>query len=279
MIKKQLGKYLQEILKKSVESAVKEQGLSGLVRNLEKIVPDITEQYSTRKLDTAYLQIKARGLHGFQISLINEVIGEFEKPAIADIGDSAGTHLQYLIGLYSLKKAIKCFSINLDPEAVKKIKQKGLEAFNMRAEELSGNNIKADIFLCFELLEHMTDPCKFLYALSQAKDAKYLIITVPYVKKSRVGLQHIRFGNKGNMRAENTHIFELSPEDWKLLVKHSGWKVTRGKIYFQYPRIGLYALTKAIWKKLDFEGFYGLILERDDTWSSLYKDWPDRVVK
>jgi len=256
----------------SLNRAAREQQLIDLAQRLERIVPDITFQYSCFNIETPYIYKKVRYQHAFQISLIDKVINEFNNPLIVDIGDSCGTHLQYLHGLYH-DKGIKALSVNLDENAVKRIRSKGLEAIHSRAENLESYNVNADIFLCFETLEHLMDPCHFLYSLSSKTKAKYLIITVPFLRKSRVGLRYIR--NSGNKKAcaENTHIFELNPEDWKLIAKLSGWDIVEEDIYLQYPRKSLLKLTKIYWKKFDFEGFYGIVLKRDDSWSSLYQDW------
>ncbi len=273
-IKPFFRKTYQSLMKTSIEKASKEQGLKSLADKLTKIVPDITYQYSTFEVNNPYIEVKVRNQHAFQISLVNEVISEFEKPTVVDIGDSAGTHLQYIMGLHPQK--MQCLSVNLDAQAVEKIKQKGLEAVNARAEDLHEYNIDADIFLCFEMLEHLMNPCHFLHELSTKTNAKYLVITVPYLQNSCVGLHHIRAG--GGLRdvyAENTHIFELSPKDWKLLVRHSGWNVAQERIYLQYPKRGFLWITKALWRRFDFEGFYGMILTKDNTWSSKYMDWQE----
>lgn len=256
---------------RSLKEAAREQNLTGLARKLEQIVPDISDQYSTFKLDNEYLRTKVRNVHAFQMSLVAEVAEEFKNMVIVDIGDSSGTHLQYLSGLYD--KNIKCLSVNLDPKAVEKIRNKGLEAVLARAENLPDYDINPDIFLCFETLEHLMDPCHFLHELSSKTSAKYMIITVPYVRKSRIGLYHILQGRKDTVNAENTHIFELDPDDWKLLMRHSGWEIVREKIYLQYPIWSILYLTKSMWRKYDFEGFYGVILRRDETWSKRYLDW------
>jgi len=272
-LKARIKKYLERIMLSSLESARKEQGLQGLSEELVRIVPDISQQYSTFKVDGLYLKTKVRNMHAFQISLVKEIMDEFKCPAIVDIGDSSGTHLQYILGLYSQDKHIKCLSINIDGDAVEKIKQKGLEAINARAEDLHKHNITADLFLCFETLEHLTDPCSFLYELSAKTNAEYLIVTAPYLKRSRVGLHHIRATDANMVCAERTHIFELNPEDWKLIARHSGWDVVKEKIYLQYPKKSFLRITKPLWRKFDFEGFYGLILKRDNTWSSRYLNW------
>ena len=271
-IKPFLRKIYQWLLKMSIEKASKEQGLKNIADELAKTVLDITDQYTTFKVANPYVKVKVRNQHAFQIALANEVISEFEKLTIVDIGDSAGTHLQYIMGLHSKNREIQCLSVNLDAQAVEKIQQKGLDAVNARAEDLHNYNINADIFLCIQTLEHLMNPCHFLHELSTKTNAKYMVITVPYLKNSRVGLHHIR-GGLGNVYAENTHIFELSPKDWKLLVRHSGWDIVKEKLYRQYPRRGLFWITKALWKRFDYEGFYGMILTKDDTWSSRYMDW------
>lgn len=276
-IKNYLGKSLIDIyhamMTLSLKKAIREQGLLELKNRLEELVPDIRNQYSMFEVNTPYLMNKVRNLHAFQISLFNSVAKDLGILSIVDIGDSAGTHLQYISGLYSKNKKIRGLSINIDELAVERIRGKGLEAINARAEDLDKYNIHPDVFLCFEVLEHLMDPCRFLYGLSSRTKTPFLIVTVPYLKKSRVGLRQIRDKRPEPRCAENTHIFELSPEDWKLLIKHSGWKIVKEQIYLQYPTKSIFRLTKYFWKKFDFEGFYGAILARDDSWSSQYLNW------
>jgi hypothetical protein len=272
-IKQYLKKKIDLMLIKSLEKAINEQGLMNLVVKLEEIVPDIKNQYSDFLVNTLYLKKKVRGLHAFQISLINEAIKDIENPVIVDIGDSSGTHLQYITGLHSKDKNIKCLSVNLDAKAIERIRIKGLEAVHSRAEDLQSYDINTDIFLCFEVLEHLMNPCLFLHELSLKTNAKYLIITVPYLKRSRVGLHHIRNNNKEYVSAEKTHLFEFSPQDWKLIIGHAGWSIITEIVYLQYPKKDFLYITKPLWKKFDFEGFYGLILKRENSWSSRYLDW------
>lgn len=95
------------------------------------------------------------------------------------------------------------------------------------------------------------------------------------MKNSRVGLCHIRNRSDKVIFAEEEHIFELSPEDWTLLMLHSGWKIIYSKIYYQYPRKWpiISELLKLYWRKNDFEGFWGAILEKDLRFSDQYQDW------
>lgn len=269
-----LSKVLRTVFMKSLRAAIAEQNLDKIYLQLEKIVPDISEQYSCLKLDNEYLVVNVRGLHSFQISLVNEAISMLDRNSltIVDIGDSCGTHIQYIKGIHK-NKELRGLSINLDEKAVNKIKSKGLEAMLSKAEDLNIHAVKADIFLSFEMLEHLSDPIKFLHQLAQKTSCEFFVITVPFMRKSRVALHHIRRDSREMATAENTHIFELSPVDWRLIFKHSGWDVVSEKIYYQYPKKNILSFTRLLWMKYDYEGFYGVILKRDDTWSSLYKDW------
>ncbi len=261
------------LLTASLRFASRSQGLDSLRLNLERIVPDISDQYSSFKINDDFYKLKVRNVHAFQISLVNKILENIRNPVIVDIGDSSGTHLRYIVGLYYKNRKIRCLSVNMDPEAVERIRSKGFEAVQARAEDLQNYDINADVFLCYETLEHIMDPCTFLHTLSSRTKAQFLIVTVPYLSKSRIGLHHIRQGRKQDVNAENTHIFELCPDDWDLIVKHSGWSIVERSLYLQYPKWNVLWLTRYLWKKYDFLGFYGLILKRDNFWSLYYKDW------
>lgn len=273
-MRKTLWKIIGLAWSRSLDFAAKEQGLKELAGRLQEIVPDIRDQYTAFKLDDPFYRAKARYQHAFQVSLVGKVINSFDNPVVVDIGDSAGTHAQYIIRLYARPgREIKCLSVNSDAQAIQRIRQKGLEAIHARAEDLDSYHIGGDILLCFQTLEHLMDPCNFLHRLSPKTTAEYLIITVPYLRKSALGLPHARGARQTPSTAENTHIFELNPQGWKLIFKHSGWSVFSEQIYRQYPRKNIFYLTRSVWQRLDFEGFYGVILKKDSTYSSQYLDW------
>jgi hypothetical protein len=164
--------------------------------------------------------------------------------------------------------------VNMDAEAVMRIRQAGLEAVHARAEELAKHRVDANILLSFAMVEHLIDPCGFLHSLSENTTCQVFIVTVPYVARSRVGLRYIRQNQPHQVNAENTHIFELSPDDWRLVFRYSGWAILADRIYYQYPRRSpLTPALKLFWRRNDFEGFYGAILKPDKTWSRLYADW------
>jgi len=268
----------------SLKSSAKERKEVALINTLEKIIPDLTYQYTTHKLDMTlpYTKHKIRGQHAFQMSLALKAIELLskrnEKISIVDIGDSAGTHVTYLKELLKNSKfTINTLSVNCDSTAVEKVKKRGLDAIKCRAEELHLHpefNKSIDLFLSYEMLEHLFDPISFLHQMSEKSDCELFAITVPYVKRSRVGMSYIRTNLKGGIYAEGVHIFELSPEDWTLIFKFTGWEIIYEDKYTQYPRKGLLNLTKYSWRRSDFDGFYGVILRKNSEISRQYQSWP-----
>src|SRR5437870_3616576 len=165
------------------------------------------------------------------------------------------------------------------PSAAKKSLRAGIErlqsaslrlALREPAEDVARQGLSADIFVSFEMLEHLPSPIHFLQSLSEKTTCKAFVVTVPYVAQSRVGLHHIRQNRPDRCTPENTHIFELCPADWRLLFLHAGWSVKKEMLYLQYPRFHALRVMRTLWKRLDFEGFWGAILQRDHTWSAHY---------
>jgi 2-polyprenyl-3-methyl-5-hydroxy-6-metoxy-1,4-benzoquinol methylase len=273
IIQSWIKKFVEFLTLKSLEKSIQESYFCPIYNSIVNIVPDISDQYSSFKVSGKFLERKVRNMHSFQVMLAEKAIDKIKSPFIVDIGDSSGTHTKYLMTRNKDKLGIHFLSINLDKSAVDRINKKGFRATQSRAEDLEKHDIHADVFLCFEILEHLFDPISFLKKISHSSKTKYMVITVPYVKKSRLGLQFIRTHKFSCVNAENTHIFELSPNDWRLLFKFAGWEVEHDKIYLQYPHRSLLWLTKFYWKKYDFEGFYGAILKKNDTLSGIYSDW------
>lgn len=269
----------------SLKSAACEQDLNNLSILLGKAVPDLSNQYTTFKVDSEYLRLKVRFQHAFQMKLALKAIKIFKDNSACrrkevytvDIGDSSGNHLIYLRHILSNDVNFNTFkfrflSVNLDPIAVDKIRSKGMEAILCNAEALfDEHNIKADLFLSYEMLEHLYDPISFLEGMLKSAPEAYFVLTVPYMAQSRVGLHHIRHKQCREVYPENTHIFELKPSDWKLIFKHSGWDIVDELIYRQYPLRSCLRLMKPIWRKYDFEGFYGVILKKNSCWADCYK--------
>lgn len=261
----------ERLLLRSLHAAVREQGLSEWVSRHEAAVPDLAGHYSDFALDTEFLRFKVRAQQAFQVSLAAPVLAENPSGAVVDIGDSSGAHTAALKGALPGSNH-SFFSVNLDPAAVERVRARGFKAELCRAEELPSRGIEADTFLCFETLEHLCDPASFLNALSKTP-CRRLVLTVPFVAQTRVGLHHLRAGLRRPVSPETVHIFEFSPGDLRLLARHAGWDVVVERTYRQYPLRSALRGTRRIWRSWDFEGFHGLVLRRDPTWSSLYSGW------
>jgi len=275
--------FYQRIASWSIASALPQNSFSGLVHTLKQIVPDISKQYSRENPEyNAYWELKTRAMHAFQCALMLEAVNDFysNKLIVVDIGDSAGTHMLYLKELAKDRFPVETVSINLDHRAVDKIRSRGLSALVKRAEDIEPEDVggEVDLFTSFEMIEHLHNPAIFLRRLARKTSCKRMLVTVPYVKQSRVGLHHIRNQMKDVIFAEDEHIFELNPEDWTLLFLHSGWRVISSRIYYQYPRRWpiVSTILKTFWKTIDFEGFWGALLIKDTTYSDFYKDWEDQ---
>lgn len=263
----------------SINLALAQTGMKNMVESLTEIVPDISDQYSGAEMQGPYWQLKVRAMHAFQTTLMLKALAGLRRKrlTVVDIGDSAGTHMIYLTKLIGKGVELETISVNLDPRAVEKISAKGLRAILCRAECLDlGPEKPVDLFTSFEMVEHLHNPAIFFRRMAKKSSGNLMVITVPYMKKSRVGLYHTRNPSTGPVFAEDEHIFELSPQDWTLLFLHSGWRTTYSATYYQYPRkLPVSPLLASFWRHTDFEGFWGAILEKDTGLSDRYQDWEE----
>ncbi|ARJ66529.1 hypothetical protein WV31_13050 [Magnetospirillum sp. ME-1] len=271
----------QRLSAASIRAALAEQGLDALAGRLREAVPDIADQY-TGTFDTrefqAFWDLKMRGQHAFQVQATLDML-DLMGPGgltVVDIGDSSGTHARYLRAVTPPGRLERIVGVNLDPEAVERIRAKGGEAVLSRAEELDPATLKADLFLSFETLEHLTDPLRFLHGLAAKGSADWLLATVPYRRRSRFGGAQLRWPDHrmpAKMTPEQVHIYEFSPADWSLAARLAGWRPVMTRIYRQYPLRSPLAATMPLWQRLDFEGFVALGLRRDLTLADRYSGW------
>jgi hypothetical protein len=167
-------------------------------------------------------------------------------------------------------------SVNLDPVAVEKVRAKGGDAVLARAEEIDLEGVRPDLFMSFEMVEHLTDPIRFLHRLAERGSADHLLMTVPLSPVSRFGGADLRqpvSAMPARFTAEEVHLFELCPADWLLLARFAGWRPVFERRYLQYPERAPLRLAAPLWRKLDFPGFWGVLLERDLEVARRYADW------
>lgn len=273
--------FYQRLSAASIDAAAREQGLDALRDKLRNILPSVENQYTGAFDPDEYIRYwerKMRTLHAFQIKVTLEAMSNLSgnQLVLADIGDSSGNHALYIKSLTPAEKVERVISVNLDPVAVNKVLAKGGDAVLCRAEELDLQGIKPHLFLSFEMVEHLTDPLRFLHRLAEHGSAEHMLITVPYRSNSRFGGHDMRQPLDQlpqSITPEEVHIFELSPEDWILLAKFAGWRPVFTRTYFQYPLRHPLRMTAPLWRKLDYEGFFAVFLERDTSLAKRYTGW------
>ncbi len=265
----------------SIDAAIAEQGLGGLAARLRGIVPDLSDQYTDgfdRIEYQRYWERKMRGLHAFQVRCIEEALAGLGRDGLvlADIGDSSGNHSLYLKAMLPPGRLARVISVNLDPVAVDKVRAKGGDAILCRAEEMDLEGIRPDLFLSFEMVEHLTDPVRFLHGLAARGSAEHLLFTVPWRRVSRFGGAEFDLADDrlpARMTPESLHVFEFSPADWVRLARLGGYRVEWTRIYRQYPRRSPLRLTAPLWRAFDFEGFVAVFGRRDLSFARRYSGW------
>lgn len=260
----------------SLQWAIRQQKLLGLTELLRQQIPDISGQEFSDGFYSPYVELKRRALQAFQSRFLLDAVAGLGKRAVTvvDVGDSAGTHMLYLHQLIQGKFDLRTLSVNLDARAIEKIRSRGLDALQCRAEDLD-LDMAVDLYVSFEMLEHLHNPTAFLRRLSRRPEPSRLLLTVPFLRSSRVGIYQVRSQKPQRIHAEEEHIFELNPSDWTLLARHAGWKVLESRIYRQYPSsIPFFSRALArLWRGYDFEGFWGVLLEKDTYYADRYLDW------
>ena len=252
----------------SIKKAVEQQNLKNILSVISAY--PIENHYGTSIINTAYIWYKVKALHAFQVSLIDRVIGNesgININKIVDLGDSSGLHLLYTkeINLDILdKRDCSYVGVNIDGGALKKIEDKGFRAIYYDIEEAIfkyEDFADADYVFMFETLEHLNNPGTVLRKIKEDINPKALIITVPFVRKSRVGIEKTSTG-KINLTPEDVHIFELSPKDWRQLFTYARWTIDYEQVYYQYKRnLMTNWFWRWYWEYFDYEGFIGYVLK------------------
>lgn len=240
-----------------------------------EILPDLRDHYATDRMSSEEA-LRARLLISSQAYFLSEVMDELEQQGenfstYADIGDSDGS-VRLVLGDELRQNGVSTLGVNIQEEAVAQMREAGLEALCADAMTLAERQVTFDLVSVFETLEHLPNPIGFLEEMREITSSR-LIISVPLIRKSRVSLSYLSPKWDPNKRATiaNNHVFELSPEDWEKLFKHSGWRIEYERRVKQFPNRGiLRAVMQWAWRKLSFEGYWLVCLKPDDTYKSRY---------
>ena len=202
---------------------------------------------------------------------IDKIIKDENECSYADVGDSDGS-VRLLLNLNNYGDKLTSVGVNLQKSAVEKIKSTGLNAICADALSLGDQEINYDIVSVFETLEHLPDPIGFLSGIKKVTNKK-LIVSVPLIRRSRVGLTYIsdKWPKGKKPTIENTHIFELSPLDWNKIFRHTGWKIDDEWKLMMFPSNKLSRIIlQPYWRYISFEGFWFVSLYKRSEYSSRY---------
>ncbi len=230
------------------------------------VVEDLTSHYTGITL-SPFFESKIRFLLSAQATFVAEqvrrVLREKKRCDLVDIGDSDGSLQQMIRAMVQNNDVFSTVGVNLQPEAVKRIQERGLDGMLVDAMELTNQGLTYDIVTVMETLEHLPNPIGFLESIHDVVRER-LVVSVPYVRSSRVGLAYLDALNEERRPTiENVHIFELAPADWRKIFRHSGWAVAEEWIAHQYGPRSFWRLTAPVWRRLDFEGFWLVSLQKD----------------
>jgi len=241
-------------------------------------LPDLSEHYSVEVYDDEILQrirLLIAGQTMFIKNILGEIIGKNDRCTYADVGDSDGS-VRLLLKNHFYGEKLESVGVNLQETAVRKIREKGLDAICADALALGDNGVNYDVISVFETLEHLADPIGFLKRIKNVVKDR-LVISVPYVRRSRIGLGYIsskwpsKWPKDRQPTIENTHIFELCPEDWIKIFAHTGWALDCDWKLFMFARFGFGRLIlEPFWRIMSFDGFWFVSLYKDNRYSSQY---------
>lgn len=229
---------------------------------------DLTFHYTGVTL-SPFFESKSRFLLSAQATFVAEqvrrVLSEKERCDLVDVGDSDGSLQQMIRAMVDNNDLLNTVGVNLQPKAVKRIQERGLDGMLIDAMELANRGLNYDIVTVMETLEHLPNPIGFLESI-HAVARERLVISVPFVRKSRVSLAYLDASKEERQPTiENVHIFELAPADWRKIFRHSGWTVAEEWTAYQYGPRSFWRVTAPIWRRLDFEGFWLASLKKDSS--------------
>lgn len=142
------------------------------------------------------------------------------KTSVADVGDTSGI-LFRAMGRNGL-------SVNINPQTVDFIKNRGINAEIGDIEELPFKNRSFEYVFCFECIEHVSNPVRALQELGRIAQKK-IFLSIPYVEKTVIydaiywkalKSQEIKRGGWSELAVRDTdcHKFEFSTADFKKIL-------------------------------------------------------------
>lgn len=180
---------------------------------------NFSKHFADEDLTEVGYQNVVKGFIIDRIRFIEEALGEDEikKSSFIDLGDSSGIFIK------SLGK--KRLSVNISREAIKNIKEKGLEGIMADIENMPVRENQFDYVLFFETLEHVPNPIAVLKEINRFC-RKSVFISIPYVSKTNI----YRYNYDTSRPSYQNHIFEFDSNDFKNIISHSNFEIKSMKI-------------------------------------------------
>lgn len=142
-----------------------------------------------------------------------------KKKRVLDIGCSAGHFL------YSIKNNVKeCIGIEYNEKNAEFVNKKlGIKVYTEPVEKTDIPKKYFDVIFCFQTLEHIDDPLKFLKTIKEyLKDDGIIYIKVPNVLEATLSI----YKNKEyyDFYYKEPHLFYYSPKTLSNLMRKAGYK-------------------------------------------------------
>lgn len=152
---------------------------------------------------------------------------------ILKVGDPSGNLLETL--------GKRGTSVNINPECISFIRDKGLDALCLNAEDMEFEDASFDYVFCFQCLEHIHNPIKALNEFGRIARKK-VFISIPYTARTNIynagywlNEQKKLWGTEAP-KVSDCHIFEFSTEDFKKILSFTNLDYGSNQLIYYFSR-------------------------------------------
>jgi ubiquinone/menaquinone biosynthesis C-methylase UbiE len=146
-----------------------------------------------------------------RVELVRHATSDLDRRTVLDVGATSDLIFRYLN-----KKGV---ALNISPQAVDYMRDRGIEAVVGDACQLPFPDNSFDYVLCYQTVEHMENPVQCLRELGRVARER-VFVTVPNTAKTIVCASGD--ARKGIHR---WHFIEFSPPDFRVVLRRAGLRV------------------------------------------------------
>lgn len=126
--------------------------------------------------------------------------------------------------------------VNVIPVCVENLQRQGIEGRLSVGPLIPASDGEADLLICFQTLEHVTDPIGFLRELARILKADgTLVLSIPFVFRTQI---RQRFYGQAADRISQPegefHVFEFTPSDFSRILSHTPFTQLHRQILVNY---------------------------------------------